>query len=111
MTRALRAEVWSSGPGTQTDALARGVEPAAIGGHSVGVVDGGPGLPIVGWRTEGGDLLFLVTTWQAFRGQTVLAPNSWTLAALALVAVAVTILGALSLSDRRNLREPGEVST
>jgi hypothetical protein len=105
---------------------------AIVGAHAVGVADGGPGLPVVGWSTVGGDLrvahflglhalqilpllglalarfgpawlpmrdrsrlvgiaaacwiaLTLLLTWQALRGQSVVAPDALTLFALGLV--------------------------
>ncbi|MFD6097301.1 hypothetical protein ACFVWN_16465 [Nocardiopsis flavescens] len=107
-----------------------------IGAHTVGMADGGPGLPLVGWSTVAGDLrvahfvglhglqviilfAFLLTslagryprladdavrtrlvlvasgsyagwlallTWQALRGQSVVAPDALTLGAAAAVA-------------------------
>lgn len=100
-----------------------GEQPDFVGAHSVGVQDGGPGLPIVGWNTTGGDLriphfvglhamqvlpllglaiirtrasnrqknqlvwvaglgylaLIGLLTWQALRGQSIVAPDALTL--------------------------------
>src|SRR5215217_7777580 len=127
----------------QSSLIAATGSSSIVGAHAVGIADGGPGLPVVGWSTEGGDLrvahfvglhglqvlpllgialvrfaplhlpmrdrsrligvaaafwiaLTLLLTWQALRGQSVIAPDGPTMAASGLlVAVTAAATGAV----------------
>jgi hypothetical protein len=123
----------------QMETLRSGGTLPIVGGHSVGVVDGGPGLPFLGWSTTGGDLriahfiglhalqvlplfgwllgqrrfnvlptrhrvaliwtfslaylgLIGLLTWQALRAQPLLAPDTLTLQAWAVLLAATGII-------------------
>ncbi|MFD8590894.1 hypothetical protein ACFV1B_15335 [Streptomyces sp. NPDC059637] len=137
--------------------------PTVRGAHSVGVPDGGPGMPLTGWSTTGGDLrvphfvgmhalqglplfsaglaaaaaraprrsrlrdsavrlrlvrtaagttaaLLALVTWQALRGQPLLAPDPATLGALGgiLAASAAVSVASLRLPVRRRSTPRGD---
>jgi hypothetical protein len=143
---------------TETPEQARTAEAAGIdapiqGAHSVGVDDGGPGLPLTGWSTTGGDLrvphfvglhglqvlpligflltgfgpgwfrpghrmalvwttaisylgLVVLLTWQALRGQPLIAPDAATLGVLlALAAGASSAASAVMLHAHRTIHK------
>ncbi len=135
----------------QRAAMQRGETVLYSGAHSVGVEDGGPGLPLIGWSTAGGDLrvghfvglhalqivpligafinrrwrarlstrrrtillwlaaggylgVMLLLTWQALRGQPLLAPDAATL--LALGALIATVALGSCLTVATDARQP-----
>ena len=62
----------------QLEAMRAGAEVTAIGSHTVGFPDGGPGLPFFGWSLEGGDLR--VPHFVGIHGVQALAILGWMLA-------------------------------
>jgi hypothetical protein len=137
------AYLMTSGPTPAQLAAAQVGQPlTVIGAHSVSVQDGGPGLPLLGWSTTGGDLrighfvglhamqvlpllgfaltrpgavrrwslrrrtqlvwlgggaylgLTLLVTWQALRGQSLIAPDGLTLAVAAAGGAALALAAA-----------------
>ncbi|NJN16193.1 MAG: hypothetical protein HC822_07915 [Oscillochloris sp.] len=67
---------------TQQANLAAGVVVTAVGAHSVAVPDGGPGLPVFGWSTTGGDLR--VAHFIGLHAMQVVPLSAWLLSLLAL---------------------------
>jgi hypothetical protein len=140
----------------QLAAMQAGEAVTSIGAHSVGVADGGSGLPFLGWSTEGGDLRVphffglhgmqvipllgwllarpsarrrwnksqrlafvwiggltyigwtILLTWQALRGQSVIAPDvqTWMMYGL-LIGTAVFAAGVVLVQEPARQVDPG----
>lgn len=124
------------------EAAVTGERTTRNGGHTVGAVDGGPGIPFLGWSTEAGDLrvghfvgmhaiqvlpmvgwllarrrllgesqrlslvriaagaylaIVVTVTWQALRGQSVVAPDGLTIGAFVLIVASSAALAVARL--------------
>ncbi|WP_181771696.1 hypothetical protein [Amycolatopsis pittospori] len=149
------ATLMSSPTAEQQAALDATGTSAMIGAHTVGLPDGGPGLPILGWSTVGGDLriphflglhalqalpllalalgvlasryprlrdgvlrsrlvliagagyagLLALLTWQALRGQSIVAPDGRTLTAFALLLAGIAVSGLIAIGRPSKDRE------
>lgn len=75
--------IMTTGPAQQPQA-----DLGIVGSHTVGALDGGPGLPLLGWSTVGGDLRI-----PHFVGMHALQALPLLLIALELLAARVTVLG------------------
>jgi hypothetical protein len=139
----------------QLAAFDHGATPDRIGAHTVGLPDGGPGMPLTGWSTVGGDLriphfvgihamqflplvalalvvlaprvrrlaaeavrvrlvavaggayagLVGLVTWQALRGQSLIHPDGWTLAAAGVLVVGTALGVRFALRAGTSARE------
>ena len=149
------AFLMTSGPTpAQLAAKGAGEGMPIVGAHSVGVEDGGAGLPLTGWSTVGGDLrvphffglqalqtlpllgfllassgpawlrsgyrvalvwtagmtylgLVVLLTWQALRGQSLIAPDAITLGTLFALLVAAGATATVVALHARSLQARG----
>lgn len=154
----LQGFLMTSPTSAQMALLQAGQHSDMIGAHTVGALDGGPGLPLLGWSTTNGDLrighfvglhglqiipllglflmlrrerwlterhktslvmisaagylgLTLLVTWQALRGQPLLAPDLLTITVLvAIVTATLTAAGAVLLQARTQVTQATTVA-